>query len=63
MTTIIDKLTVIFFSFWFIAHVSGHPEWIWKGIAYVQYHALKEAQKPWGCPSIFNKNACGNRKR
>lgn len=35
---------------------SGHGEWVWKGIAYMRYHALQGANQPWGCPSIFNKS-------
>jgi hypothetical protein len=45
-------------TFVILSVASGHGEWVWKGIAYMRYHAVQEANRPWGCPSIFNKNAC-----
>lgn len=54
----LDKFVALFVSFWLFAHVAGHPEWVWKGVAYMQVAALKEIRKPWGCPSIFAKDAC-----
>ncbi len=57
----LDKIVAIFFSFWMFAHASGHPEWVWKGIAYVQRHALQDSKRSWGCPSIFSRSACGSR--
>lgn len=54
----LKELASVVAGFIIISYGLGHPEWVWKGIAYMRYHALKEASKPWGCPSIFNKRAC-----
>jgi hypothetical protein len=45
-------------TFVILSVASGHGEWVWKGIAFMRYRAVQENAKNWGCPSIFNKNAC-----
>lgn len=41
-----------------IAVWSGHRDLVWKTIAKTRVAAIKESRKPWGCPSIFDRNAC-----
>ena len=45
-------------AFVILSVASGHGEWVLKGIAYMRFHAIKEANRGWGCPSIFGKHAC-----
>lgn len=54
MGSIVEKIAAGFVAFWMFANAAGHPEWAWKVVAHVQHQALKEARKPWGCPSIFS---------
>jgi hypothetical protein len=35
---------------------SGHGEWVWKGLVYMRFYALKEAKKDWGNPSIWTRD-------
>jgi len=41
-----------------LSTASGHGEWVWKGIAYVRYTAMKQARSDWGCPSLTGRGAC-----
>lgn len=36
----------------------GRPDIPWKMIAELRGKALGGANSNWGCPSVFNKNAC-----
>ena len=38
---------------------AGKGEIVWKGVAYLRYHAIKNAHKSWGCPST-TKGACNS---
>ncbi len=58
MGAVIEKAMGLAALFVGLAMASGHPEWVWKGVAYVRHQALTEVRKPWGCPSIFNDGAC-----
>lgn len=53
MDSVVDKALGLAVAFVVLCMASGHPKWIWKGIAYARYTALKEARQPWGCPSFF----------
>ena len=53
MGNVIDKVLGIAGALIVLCVGSGHGEWVWKGIAYVQYQALTEARMPWRSPSIF----------
>ena len=52
------EITGVVTMFIVLSIASGHGEWVWKGIAYMRYHAIREANQGWGCPSIFKKAAC-----
>ena len=54
----LEKITGVIVTFIILSVSTGNGEWVWKSIAYMRYHAISEARKPWGCPSMFNKNAC-----
>ena len=58
MVPSMDKVVAVFVSFWLLANAAGHPEWVWKWIAVMRYHALKEIRKLWGCPSLTRQSAC-----
>ena len=34
----------------------GQADLVWKGIAYARYYAIREANQPWGNPSIFKRS-------
>ncbi len=53
-----EKIIGIITTFIVISIASGHGEWVWKTIAQAQHIAFQQIDKPWGCPSAFNKNAC-----
>ena len=54
-------LTILIATCVTILYSTGHRDLVWKGIAYLRVNAIKEVRKPWGCPSIFDKNACTHR--
>ena len=53
MDNVVEKAMGLAMAFVVLCMASGHRDWVWKGIAYVQHQALAEARKPWGNPSIF----------
>ncbi len=53
-----EKLIAVIFTVVLGLCAIGRPDLVWKGIAQMRYHALREVSKPWGCPSVFNKGAC-----
>lgn len=54
----LDKLAGTVAVFVIISYASGHREWVWRPLTALRTHVVKEMRKPWGCPSIFNKDAC-----
>lgn len=59
----LKEITGVITMFVVIAFASGHREWVWKPLIAFRAHVLKDIQKPWGCPSIFDKDACTTWKR
>jgi len=53
-----DKLVGLIVTIIVLSVASGHGEWVWKGLAYARHVTLKGSRQPWGCPSIFNRQAC-----
>ena len=45
-------------TFIVVSTASGHGDWTWKAISEVRKVAISQTDEDWGCPSIFNKNAC-----
>lgn len=45
-----------------LAHSVGHREWLWKQLTTIRQIALAEAREDWGCPNIFNNDACHSLK-
>lgn len=44
-----------------LAYSTSQQDWLWKQFAALRHGAMVEAQRDWGCPSIFHKWACKKR--
>ncbi len=53
-----SEIVGVIVTFVVLATASGHGEWVWRGIAYTRYTAMKQVRSDWDCPSISNWNAC-----
>jgi hypothetical protein len=51
-------ITVAIATLFALAMATGHGQRIDESILSIRKQALSEVRKPWGCPSIFNRNAC-----
>lgn len=38
-----------------LAMASGRGDLVWKTLAHVRHHAIKNAKSDWGNPSVFSK--------
>ena len=45
-------------TFIVVTTASGHGDWAWKAIAEFRRVAIFNSHQDWGCPSIFDKDAC-----
>lgn len=54
----IDALVKAFIGFFIACAVVGRPDIPLKAITELRVKALKGATASWGCPSVFNRNAC-----
>ena len=41
-----------------LAFATGHRQWVYDGIVFARKHAIQEVRKPWGCPSLWHRDAC-----
>ncbi|MCC7442689.1 MAG: hypothetical protein IT285_13725 [Bdellovibrionales bacterium] len=42
-----------------VLNASGKGHLVWSAIYEMRQKAKTNIEKPWGCPSIFNRRACG----
>jgi hypothetical protein len=47
-----SEIVGVIVTFVVLSTASGHGECVWKGIAYAQHAAMKQARSDWGYPSI-----------
>lgn len=55
---VLTALAGTFLSFYLVCAAVGRADIPWKIIVEMRGKALAEANSNWGCPSVFNKNAC-----
>ncbi len=52
------EMIAVLTTFVVLSTAAGKGEWVWKSLVWFRLYTLQETKKDWGCPSIFNKNAC-----
>lgn len=57
LSAIKDLIAAVAISMVF-AFSNGNQKWVWKQLGELRHHVIQESKQGWGCPSIFDKNAC-----
>lgn len=54
----VETLVKAFLGFYIACAIAGRADLPYKIIADLRGKALAGTKSSWGCPSVFNKNAC-----
>ena len=58
-TSTLIRLAEIFAGIYLSAAVIGRTDLLWLGLNKARGVVIHEVNGSWGCPSVFDRNACG----
>lgn len=62
MLSALKDLIVLVSTIVAFAYSTGQQKWLWQQIAIVRREAIAGSQADWGCPSIFDKRSCHEKR-